>query len=237
MFFKAEYTPRLSDFNRFYELSPEAALRFFEDAGDRHSMSLGRGVMADKDDGLAWIIAEWNYRICAQPKMGDKLTVNTWTFGRMPSYSVNRVFRATDPHGRDILKCEGKFAVIEIDTLKPVKFTEEMMAPYDPVETYVFEKGEFSRLREPKENLTETTVALRRTDMDYNGHLHNTKYITLALEAIKEDVEKYVRDFQISYRSQLKGDRATVRYTLEDGRYVLGIYSAEDTLCAIVSMK
>ncbi|MBQ7500134.1 MAG: hypothetical protein IJT91_04500 [Clostridia bacterium] len=237
MIFKKEYLPRIGDFDRFYNLSPEAALSIFEDAGNLHSMAVARGVIEDSRNGLAWIITEWNYRFCRQPENGEKLIANTWTFGRLPSYAVNRNYRVTDENGNDILKCEGKFAIVDTDAGKPIKLTEELMAPYQPEEIYVFERGEFPRLREPKDPDGVTEVGLRKADTDYNGHLHNTKFISVAAQAVPDDFAKNVRDIQISYRTQLCGVKAYVRSKFEDGRYVMGIYDESDTLCALVSMK
>ena len=237
MIYKVEYLPRIGDFDRFYNLSPQAALELFEDAGNLHSMYVDRGVIADSLSGLAWIITEWNFRICAQPKNGDKLFMETWTFGRLPSYSVNRNFRATDASGREILKCEGKFAIIDTAVHKPIKFTSELLAPYQPEEKYVFEKGEFSRIAEPKDADSELTVELRKTDMDYNGHLHNTKFVSVAAQAIPDEDAAEITDYQVFYRSQLCGSKAEIRSKKEDGRYVMGIYDESGTLCALVSMK
>ena len=237
MIFKQEYLPRIGDFDRFYHLSPEAALSIFEDAGNLHSMSVARGVIEDSRHGLAWIITEWNFRICRQPENGEKLIANTWTFGKMPTYTVNRNYRVTDENGGDILKCEGKFAIIDTNSGKPVRFTDELLAPYKPEELYVFEKGEFPRLREPKEPDEVTEVGLRRSDMDYNGHLHNTKFVSVAAEALPDEAVKNTADIQVLYRTQLCGSKAFVKTKLDDGRYIMGIYDVNDALCALVSMK
>ena len=79
---------------------------------------------------------------------------------------------------------------------------------------------------------------LRRSDIDFNGHVHNTKYLDLALEALPDTVPRDVfTGFRMVYPKAVKDVEAvTLKYTLTDTGPFVCVYSA-DTLCTLIRFE
>ena len=109
---------------------------------------------------------------------------------------------------------------------------------YSPENFSVFE-NKSERLREPEEYDFELQLVQRRSDVDFNGHVHNINYLIYALEALPKSVYES-RDFscvRILYKNPLKsGETINVKVRENDGVYSVGIYG-EDKISSIVEIS
>ena len=232
-----EYLPRISDFNCYGRLSYEAILQILETAGSHHSDTVGDFVIESSQGGIAWILAEWKVQILHHTDSKEKLQIATWVRGKAPTSAVYRDFIITDRNGSEVIRAEAKFALFDLNTQRLTRISEDLFASYKPDEKMVFEKA--PRLRAPLKFTSEKELKLRRSDIDFNGHVHNTRYIVFALDALPEDV--YAKDdfseIQIVYSKPVnEQDQVITKYTrTEDGHFV-GIY-ADDVLCALIVVK
>ena len=94
------------------------------------------------------------------------------------------------------------------------------------------------RLRAPDTFDGEKTLPLRRSDIDFNGHVHNTKYLDFALEALPDTVPRDAfTGFRMVYPRAVKDVEAvTLKYNLSDGNPFVCVYSA-DTLCTLIRFE
>ena len=79
------------------------------------------------------------------------------------------------------------------------------------------------RLRAPDTFDGEKTLPLRRSDIDFNGHVHNTKYLDFALEALPDSVPRDAfTGIRMIYPKAVKdANSVTLKYTLTDTGYSL----------------
>ena len=75
-------------------------------------------------------------------------------------------------------------------------------------------------------------------NIDFNGHVHNTRYLEFALEALPETMRcDAFRGFRIVYPKAVKDTKTvTLKYTAADDGAFVCLYSA-DTLCTIVRFE
>ena len=94
------------------------------------------------------------------------------------------------------------------------------------------------RLRAPAAFDGEKTLPLRRSDIDFNGHVHNTKYLDFALEALPDTVPRDAfTGFRMVYPKAVKDVEAvTLKYRLSDGNPFVCVYSG-DTLCTLIRFE
>ena len=94
------------------------------------------------------------------------------------------------------------------------------------------------RLRAPDTFDGEKTLPLRRSDIDFNGHVHNTKYLDFALEALPDTVPRDAfTGFRMVYPKAVKDVEAvTLKYTLTDTGPFVCVYSG-DTLCTLIRFE
>jgi len=94
------------------------------------------------------------------------------------------------------------------------------------------------RLRAPAAFDGEKTLPLRRSDIDFNGHVHNTKYLDFALEALPDTVPRDAfTGIRMVYPKAVKDvDAVTLKYTLTDTGPFVCVYSG-DTLCTLIRFE
>lgn len=236
--------PRIGDFNRNGNLSLEAIIFLLEIAGQCHSDNVMESDAWKQYDNSTWIITEWNIRIANRPCKDETYKMSTWAIDSRPGKAaciVPRAYVIEDSAGDKCILAEAKFVFINRDTGKVFKLTPEMMAEYKPegrdVVSYEVPK---KKVTAPKEFDYERIVNIRREDIDFNGHVHNSKYIVYALEVLPEEtyLKDKVTDIHIQYRNPLcEGDLVTAKVVSQQPEeYIVCLYNDKEQLCTIIKI-
>lgn len=238
MFYKETYLPRLSEFNRHSNLSYEAILQILEAAGSHHSDIVNDNVVEGNQTGIAWVLIDWRVRILRPIKSAEEINITTWVRGKSGSITVCRDFIVTDKSGAEVILAEAKLGLINVATGKLTRISDDLKAAYQSEDRIVFE-DEAPRLRAPNAFLSEQVLSVRRSDIDFNGHVHNTRYLDYALEAIPQDIfdTDAFTGIRIVYSKPVKeDDTITAKYALTESGHFVGIY-ASDMLCTLIELK
>ena len=234
MFYKEICKPRPSDYNRNGKLSYEAILQILENVAGNHSANFGDSIADASKNGIAWILTEWQVKILRRPRNGECLNITTWVRGKAPASTAFRDFIVTDNDDIEVIRADAKFALIDLKTSKLTRISEKLFASYQPEDKEIFEFSQ--RLRTPTEYSAETEIKLRRSDIDFNGHVHNTRYIDFALQALPKD--SFDRDsftkIRISYKKPVTENNAVMlKYNSQETKKTVGIYG-DGILCCLV---
>ena len=237
MFYKEICKPRPSDYNRNGKLSYEAILQILENVAGNHSANSGDSIADANKSGIAWILTEWRVQIVHRPENGESLSITTWVRGKAPAIAVYRDFILTDENGTEVIRAEAKFALFDLATSKLTRISAELLGSYQPENKTVFEDAQ--RLRTPSEFTSETELKLRRSDIDFNGHVHNTRYVDLAMEAIPKELYSDDRftEFHIMYHKPVLEDSVVKAQYHTDGLSHLVTIYADNARCALVELK
>ena len=142
-----------------------------------------------------------------------------------------------DENGNEVIRAAAKFALFDLTTSRLTRISEELFGSYQPEDKTVFEDAQ--RLRIPLEYTSETELKLRRSDIDFNGHVHNTRYVDLAMEALPNEIfaSDDFTDIHILYAKPVV-ERAVVKakYVFKDFAHLVAVY-ADDVYCALVEFK
>ena len=133
---------------------------------------------------------------------------------------------------------EGNAVLVRVDVSmgRLVKPAEELIALYGP-EPEDETNERLPRLVAPKEFDAEVPVFLRRNDIDYNGHVHNANYFTLALEAMPKELyeKRQITSYRISYRSPIKeSDVIQAELSADEDSLTECFFSSDGKLKAII---
>ena len=228
------YQPRISDYDRNGKLLYEAILQILETAGSHHSDTVGDSVIEGSQSGIAWILTEWRVQVLHRTDSKEKLQIATWVRGKVPASTVFRDFILTDENGSEVIRAEAKFALLDLAAGRLTRISEELFASYLPEDKTVFDTAA-PRLCAPAEFDSEQTITLRRSDIDFNGHVHNTRYMDFALEILPEafNRDNNVAEFHMVYMKPIKESSAvTVKCSNAENKYRICIYS-DDVLCTL----
>lgn len=238
MIFKEKVITRIDDFDKNgYFLLP-SLLKVLENTADHHSAAVADESVDRSMNGIAWILAEWRVEIVKTPKYSDSLFAETWiSEGALAAHS-NREFLISDENGNIFVKAAAKLTLFDLKANRIIKTNRAVLEKYFPERTTVF--NEKARRLAPAESYPyEREFALRRSDIDYNGHVHNTEYLSFSQEVLPEEAvqSSAVSSFRIAYKQPLHyGDRVVIRSGCNDGVWNICI-SNDDSVCTIVEIK
>lgn len=241
MKYEIQTRPRLDDYNRNGKLSMEGIMHILGIAGQCHSDSVRDGVLEGSLGGIAWILTEWNIKILKRPESDERYTVATWARSQragVPTSIVSRDFIMKGINGEELVLASSKFVLMNLSTGKLARITPEMMDVYSPEDTEVMQIPP-GKIRMPKEYGKEVYIPKRREDIDFNGHVHNTRYMSYALEALPHSVyrEDNISSVRIEYRTPVFEEdeiRARVAQVCDEDAYIVGIYNQDEKMCSII---
>lgn len=237
MFYSESYTPRVSDLDRGGKMSYEAIFQLLETVSGHHSDIADDSVISGSRRGIAWILTGWRLTLRRPIEGTEKLNITTWVRGKAEAPAVFRDYIITDESGAELLRAEAKLCLLDMASGRLTRVSQALITAYAPEEKPVFESTA-PRLRAPAEYETEQTIALRRSDIDFNCHVHNTRYILFALEALPQEIYETAdfAEINITYSKPVTGQaRVTAKYTGTEAGHFVGIYAGE-TLCTMIAL-
>lgn len=238
MIYPETYTPRISDYDRTGKLSYEAILQILETAGSHHSDRVGDRVIDGSMSGIAWILTDWRIKILRRTDSKEELHIATWVHGKAPASTVYRDFILRDASSAEVIRAEAKFALVDLKTGRLTRISEELFASYQPEEASVFDIPA-PRLRAPAGFNAEHPVTLRRSDIDFNGHVHNTRYIDFCLDLLPQALyqKNDFKDIHIVYSKPItESDSVCVQYTPQENAHIFSVYT-DGTLCTLLEFR
>lgn len=229
MKFSKSYEPRISEYDKKGSLQLKSIISILEDTGASHSASVNDNIIESAISGVSWILVEWNVEILKLPKNGEKLFINTWAISKKAEIITQREFEIKNADGEIYIHACERLVLEDLKEGKLLRITPEMLTDYKPEEE-LEHQFDLSKIREPKEYYDHRQVAVRKADIDYNNHVHNTNYLDFAAEILPEALS--VKGYRILYKKPLlAGENATVKF---DGNSTVGIYNSNNELCTLV---
>ncbi|MDR0639469.1 MAG: acyl-ACP thioesterase [Spirochaetaceae bacterium] len=169
-------------------LSPVAALDYLEEAAFSHAELLGVGYEAMMERRQVWILSRISVRMDKRPRLHENITVSSWPRGHDRLFAVRDYEIARD--GQPLVRGRSDWIIFDLDKRRPIR-PEEIMDRLP--------------LNDGKNALTESPAALGEMeglshaatrkalypDLDFNGHVHNTRYMQWICDLFDpEEIEK-----------------------------------------------
>lgn len=243
MVIEREYYVQLSQIGKENKITNKSLLGIFEDIGGVHSNIAGYGIPTMDKTHLTWVLLDWKVQIIRRPVYAEKILVRTWSRHSLKFYAF-RDFEVLDEQGNVIAKAMSKWVLINIQTEKLERVTDEIFLKYNPeLEKFAFGPDEdFEKLKEQENYAREVEYSVKRSDIDVNHHMHNINYLDLANEALPDDIyfnSKEFDFFQISYKKEIKlGENVRCKYLYENGKHMIAIKSEDNSkLHAIIELR
>ncbi|MBQ9518898.1 MAG: hypothetical protein IJR59_03265 [Firmicutes bacterium] len=234
MVFEHDFETGLSDITNDKTIKNKAILRIFEDIAAKHSDSIKNGLYDIIDNGFSWVLLEWRLKVEKRPRYGDILQACTWVRNSTKLYSY-RDFEIC-VNGERAVCGSSKWICVDIKTLRPVKLSDELLGKYCPEpDKNVFGAPEFEKMKEQGEYSVSAPFAVRKSDIDINGHIHNLNYTDMVCEIF--DFEKEPDYAAVLYKKEIKyGDNVTVSGKQSENGYFVKIHG-ENGVNALIEMR
>lgn len=161
----------------------------------------------------SWIIYQWDVDIFELPEKFDDLIIQTYHTYTRKFYA----FRNYDVYkdNKLIVRAKTKWLLINHEKKLPMRLSDELALIYGREDGYDIVEKDLEIIDGDYEKCGEYTV--RKTDIDYNRHANNARYI--------EWIENYldfedIKRIEVVYKKELKLDETVEIYKLVDNSSV-----------------
>jgi acyl-ACP thioesterase len=204
---------RFGDIDGSDTLTVAATFDFFQEAAINHAEVLGVGRDAMKTSGQVWILSRMSVFMERRPRFGETITIRTWPRGTHKLFAVRDYdIRGTD--GKPAVRGRSGWLILDLEKRRPLR-------PQTLVESLPLNEGLDSLpgasvnneappgLRSEFETVVPVKNVSRQacySDIDYNGHMNNTRYIQWIQDLFEPDILENARSIRldINYLSEVK---------------------------------
>ena len=166
-------------------LTLDAVFNFFQEAAISHAENLGVGREDMANSGQAWILSRLSVMVERRPKYLETVNVRTWPRGGEKLFAM-RNYEIRDKDNTAIVSGLSAWLVVDIEKRRPVRPQAALeklpsneglnaMPPESNGAAALTARSDLQKVMERK--------ALY-TDVDYNGHVNNVKYVEWIEDAL-----------------------------------------------------
>lgn len=197
-----EHTTRIrySEIDVTGRLTTTALIDLFQNCSTFHSEDIGYGYEYLSTINKAWVLSSWQIEITSRPKLGDRVTIRTWSTNIRLTLGY-RNFIMLDEDGNTLACANSIWAYIDTKTGRPDK------VPADAIEAYgkdePLEMKPYSRkIAIPEDMIDGNSFEVPYFYLDTNKHMNNNKYIVSAMEYVPDDFN--IATVRVEYKKQAR---------------------------------
>ena len=189
---------------RFSEVDAEGFLKcdnfinYFQDCSTFQSEDLGIGVDYLRKQDLAWVVCNWQIEIIKYPRLGDKVTVGTFSYG-IKSFMGYRNYFMKDESGEYIAKASSIWVLLNTSTEKMTKVDKKQIELYGAEEKLDMNYGS-RKISIPDDVEALSPIEIKSYHLDPNGHVNNGQFINIALDS--STIDKRPLGIRAEYKKQ-----------------------------------
>lgn len=174
-----------------------STLNYFQDVSTFHSEDCGESIFKYKKDKQAWVINYWQIDLLKMPKFGTKITVGTIPYSFRGFLGYRNFYIKDTESGENLAVANSIWTLLDLETLKPVRASEEMMNNFGVGEKLSMDYADRKRITLSDNFKTEEKITVQRHHLDTNMHVNNGQYIQMALDYLPDDFK--VKRLQAEY--------------------------------------
>ena len=210
--FKRKYHIDLRDVDFTKKLKLSTLFGYLQDIASLASIDLGFGIETlEKKFGVAWILTRIRVDITRYPKWDEEITIETWPL-EPGKVEFDRDFLVKDAKGEVIIRAISKWVIMDIKERK-IKRTELIGIQYPENITERAIDGKLGKLKDFGNPETAYNKVIGYSDIDFNGHLNNSKYVDYIMDCFPVDDHKNhtIRTIDLNFNQEaLPGDTITL---------------------------
>ncbi|MGO9307665.1 MAG: acyl-[acyl-carrier-protein] thioesterase [Spirochaetia bacterium] len=212
------FTVRVFEIDARGTLGVRSLCDYLQEAAGNHAREFGGGVNTLQDRGMTWVLSRIRVRISRLPRAGEKLAVRTWHSGFDRLFSL-RDFSLVDAEDNPIVTAVSAWVMLDLRARRPVR-PSTVFSPPDPSGIPRAFAADLEKLPGCAGDGKETSISVRWSDLDVNGHVNNSRYAEWVAEgasAVCHDGER-LAGLDIDYLAEtLYPDSVVVRSRRDQG--------------------
>lgn len=214
-------------------LSLQSLLDYFQDCSTFHSEDIGLGVDYLNEKGQVWLLSAWQICIARYPSLSERIVIGTAPY-EFKSFMGYRNFLMQTQEGEALAWANSIWTLMDVNTMRPAKPGEEMLAGYALEERYPMDYAP-RKIVVPGEGRQKESFTVKPHHLDTNHHVNNGQYVRMAMDCIPGEFQ--IGQLRVEYKSQaVLGDEIHPVVAAEEGgkRYTVSLNKADKTPYSIV---
>ena len=212
--FKEESTIRFTGIDQSDGLTIASTFDLFQEAAMNHAEILGVGREAMSQSGTVWILSRLSVFMICRPRFKEKILTRSWPRSANKLFAVRDydIHYAADIAGREdgplqdtvLVRGRSAWLVVDIEKRRPLR-PQTAVDNLPPNEGLNALPGENEQGNDPPpalaaRDLSAVEPILRRacySDIDYNGHVNNARYIQWIQDLLDPDILKNAKQIRL----------------------------------------
>ena len=199
-----DFRIRFWDVDKTDQLTLSSTFDFFQEAAIAHADHLGVGKKVFEEKQQAWILSRMSVLIDRRPRKDEIITIRTWPRGP-EKLLVLRDFDILDQNSNVIVRGRSAWLILDMEKHRPLR-------PQPVVEDMPLNEGR-DALPGGAQGIDSESDLVKvydrkagYSDIDYNGHVNNARYIQWIQDALDPDVLYNANKMRldINYLSEVK---------------------------------
>ncbi len=231
--YQFESRVRYSEVDSAGKLTLPSLLDYLQDCCTFQSEELGIGVEYLAGHQAAWVLSSWEIEILRYPGMGERIVTGTWPYDFKGFYGY-RNFLMQTKDGELLARVNSIWVYMDLSRMRPARIPKEMQEIYQRQ----FEKpldGDWGdrRFAVPEGGVRQEPVAVRKSHIDTNRHMNNSRYVLVAEEYLPEGFQ--TDRLRVEYKkAAVRGDLLVPVVTAEEDRVTVSLLDGADAPYAAV---
>ena len=168
-----------NDVDNKFELKVPAVFRYFQDVALLATENVGVDSISLSKKNIDWVITRMAVEIKRLPKCDEEITVHTYP-GKDMAMLYPRYFFITDKDNQVIVLSSSIWALIDNETRK-------VIVDRDVIAKLPMEKSDYQlplpeKIIVPQEMKHVETRKIHYSDLDFNSHMNNVRYVELLMD-------------------------------------------------------
>jgi acyl-ACP thioesterase len=179
------YPVRFGVIDRSDKLTLDAVFRFFQEAAICHAENLGVGREDMARTGQVWILSRMSVLVKRRPDYCETITVRSWPRGGEKLFAM-RNFDIRDKNDIAVVSARSAWLIVDLEKRRPLRPQAIMdnLPQNEGLESLSPEDKGTAALEERKDLQKTAERKALYTDIDYNGHVNNVRYIEWIEDAL-----------------------------------------------------
>ena len=208
------YPVRFGVIDKSDRLTLDAMFQFFQEAAISHAENLevGREDMSRKSQG--WVLSRISVAVDRRPNYGETITVRTWPRGGEKLFAL-RDFDIRDKDDIPVVSARSGWLIVDLEKRRPIRPQAVMdnlpqNEGLNALSCGLAALTENSSLKKQDTAASGTERKALYTDVDYNGHVNNVRYIQWIEDAIEPQLLERASKMRldINYTSEILSGEA-----------------------------
>jgi len=176
---------RFGSIDKSDKMTLDSVFNFFQEAAISHADNLGVGRDEMTNSGQVWILSRITVLVNRRPRYLENITIQTWPCGWEKLFVI-RNYRILDKNDIPVVCARSAWLMVDLEKRRPLR-PQTLMERMPRNEGFNALPPEANGARGLEERSSMQKAAERKavyTDLDFNGHVNNVRYINWIEDAI-----------------------------------------------------